>query len=630
MKNLNGYLKKILLLFSLSFLLLSFFPKLTYAETLFTITTDITHTIADNTIDTEIIATISTDTTRVLSYYTATISQENLSVECYNANTNTKLNCSTYKRTQATDIIIDFNNAVITAKSPYKLKLVYQTTTKVADTYNIVSAIQDTTTSSITVIYSNSKGQPLWASDTIQSIKSIGSNYQITIEKPIYSTLTLLFGNQISYKFTISKTFSNSESDSNETFEIITPPDTSSQTIVWDNINPLPNVAEQDDDGNYIFKYILSAGQTLDCSIQGHILMHNSATADTPSAYLTTTSGYWDSTSKAEFTRINTYLVTKGLTLPEGFSDITSVNTNVQELVYKYLYQYVVERLNPEKELAPGIITDSRIGFDNLVSNPNSLTPADYSDFLVTILRKYNIPARQVIGFVSNVSGYTSDGFYNYWVEAYDYTQGKWITLDPFLEDYSSKSLYNSPFFDHIVILHRGKSPVSPKLTFYNDSDFKVVSSSQDKITATFAPNAQLVFENTDITSKYIKMLVNISNTGNIAISKYSISQSSIENLQKYIDPINNINSQIILPKENGTIQFNIQNNGVLSNIFVNIKFINNGYSKELLLESNPTLSIPLYLQIFTKVISILAFAGLVYLIYFLVNKAIIKHKHNG
>lgn len=630
MRNLNGYLKKILLLSSLSFVLLSLSSKFVNAENLFTVNTDITHTIADSTIDTEIIATISTDTTRVLSYYTATITQENLSVECYNANTNVKLDCSSYKRTGATDIIIDFNNAVITAKSPYKLKLVYQTSTQATDTYNIVSAIQDATTTSITVVYANLKGQPLWTSDTIQSIKSIGSNYQITIDKPIYSTLTLLFGNQISYKFTISKTFTNSESDNNETFEIITPPDTSSQTIVWDNINPLPNVAEQDDDGNYIFKYILPAGQTLDCSVEGHILMHSSITAETPSSYLTTASGYWDSTSKTEFTRINTYLAAKGLTLPEGFSDITSVDTNVKELVYKYLYQYVVERLNPQKSLATGIITDSRVGFDNLVSNPNNLTPADYSDFLVTILRKYNIPARQVIGFVSNVSGYTSDGFYNYWVEAYDYTQKKWITLDPFLEDYSSKSLYNSPFFDHIVILYRGKSPVSPKLTFYNDSDFKVVSSSQDEITASFAPSAQLVFENADITSKYIKMLVNISNTGNVAISGYSISQSRVENLQKYIDPINNINSQIILPKENGTIQFNIQNNGVLSNTFVNIKFLNNGYSKELLLESNPTLNIPLYIQVLTKVISVLAFAGLVYLIYFSINKAIIKHKHNG
>lgn len=630
MRNLTGYLKKILLLFSLSIIFPIFNSQKAIAASDFTISTDITHTITDAKINTEIIATISASSTKVLSYYTATIPIKDLSVKCYNAATNQELVCSGHNRAEATDILIDFNNAIITAAKPYSLKIIYQTSSSSTNTYNIVSTIQDTTTNTINVIYPRSKGEPLWTSDTIQGIKSIGENFQISISKPIYQTLTLLFGNQVSYKFTVSKTFTNQES-SNQTFEIIVPADTPTQTILWDNINPLPTIAEIDEDGNYTFKYILSAGETLDCSIQGHILMHASLNqAENPNSYLISSTGYWNGTSsKTEFIRINKYLIDKGINIPDTFSDISTVDDNTKALIYKYLYQYVIDRLNPESNLTSGILKDTRVGFDNLVSNPNSLTPADYSDFLITILRAYKIPARQVLGFVSNVSGYTSDGFYNYWVEAYDTTQSKWLVLDPFLEDYTSKSLFNSPFFDHIAILYRGKSPISPKLTFYTDSDFKVASSTDEVLTPTFAPEANLVFENTDITSKYIKATVNISNKGNIAIAKSNIKQSSIENLIKYLDPINNINSQMVLPNQNASMQFNILNTGKLENTYITIGFSNYGYSKDIMVQSNPTESIPLYLQIITKVISIASFATVIYLVYFGVNKYINKSKKN-
>ncbi|MBU1120072.1 transglutaminase domain-containing protein [Patescibacteria group bacterium] len=632
MKNLTGYLRKIL---SLSSLVLAFFLLLLSnqnvhaAEDQFTVTADFTHGISDTSIDTEAIITIASEKPRVVSYFTTTIPQENISVECYSASTAKKLDCSSHSRAGATDIQVDFNNSIVKPTSALKLRVTYHTTLEKTGALNIVSSVQDAVTKSVVITYPKANGEPLWTSDTIQNIKSVNDNYQITILKPIYSSVSVLFGKSISYQFTISKTFSNTLKDQNQTFELIVPSDSTTQTIIWDNLTPLPNIAEQDEDGNYIFKYILAPEDTLDCNIQGHILKRATiASPNPPEAFLTTALGYWKTPEKVEFIRILTYLKNKGIKITDSFTNIQDVDADTQQLILKYIYQYTVERLNPQKSLTSGVITDSRVGFDNIVANPNEVNPSDYTDFLITILRKYGIPSRQVIGYVSNISGYTSDGFYNYWVEAYDTTQQKWITMDPFLEDYSSKPLYGNAFFDHIAILKRGKSPVAPKLTFYKDSDFKVTSSSEDDLTPELKFETQFVFENSNTLSKYLKGLINVSNTGNIAINEYNLGESNIENIKKYVDPVNNINSQIILPKQTATLQLNVPNSINTSNVFVNIEFSNEDYSESVLSASDTNIKIPIYLQIITKAISVLSFVGIAYLVYFLLRR--FNKKQNG
>lgn len=622
MKSLIGYLKKILLLSSLSLAFLFVFEFPALAENSFTITTEFTHIITTSNITTDAVLTVNSTTTRVISYYTATIPIESLKVKCYNADTNKEYSCTNHSRTGATDVSIDLNNSVTRKDKPLKIKLEYTVANTQAQSYTIPSYIQDTTTQLLTVLYPKSNGEPLWTSDTIQNIKTVGDNFQITISNPIYHNLSILFGTQIAYKFQINKTFTNSQSDSNQTFEIIAPADSETQTIIWTQLTPVPNYTERDEDGNYILQYILSPNQTLDCSITGYIVMNETTISLTDeSAFYTQKTGYWVGTQKNEWLRIINYLKNKGLNIPEGFSDVKTLDAGSQSLLIKYLDNYVVDRLSPQKPLTQGIITDSRVGFDNLVSSPNNATPVDYTDFLITILREYGVPARQVIGYVSNISGYSSDGFYNYWVEAYDQSNSQWVLLDPFLEDYSSKSLWKDKFYDHISILKRGKSPVAPKLTFYNDSDFVVTFDSEETESPSFSIESQIVFEDNNIFSKYVKTLINMTNTGNIALRNYSIQQSSFEDLNKYTDPVNNINSQVILPKQSGTIQFNIPSTTDFTSPFINIDFTNFDNDQAVLLKAEYHKAIPLYIQIIVKVLSLTIFAGLIYLIYSLINK---------
>ncbi len=627
MRNLNGYLKKILLLFSLSFLFFFSLPLKSYATEGFNLSSEFIHTVQGDTVATQAVITISSETPKVISYFTITLPQENITPICKNESKGTDVICTSYKRAGVTDILLDLNNALVKPSTPISISINYSAIYSQSNSYNIVSKFQGYDTTKISFIYPRSFGEPLWASDTIQNIKTIGETYQVQIEKPIYPNLSILFGEHVSYQFEISKTFINSLKDQNQTFEIIVPSDSTHQTILWSEIDPMPNLAEQDEDGNYILQYILAPNSSQDCTIKGNIIMHNdSKQVDTIASYLTTNTGYWNATERNEFTRILQYLKTNVSTVNDTFSDIKNLDDDSKQLVLKYLYQYTVERLNPQTDLTKGIIMDSRVGFDQLVENPNAVTPSDYTDFLITILRYYGVPAKQVIGFVSNISGYTSDGFYNYWVEAYDSVSQRWIILDPFLEDYTQKTLYNSPFFDHISILKRGKNPVAPKLTFYQDTDFKISYNSQATLTPALTTTTSLYFENNTIVSPYIKAILNITNTGNVAIRNYEIGLSNIEMIEKYIDPVNNINSQIILPDQSASIQFNILNIGLPDTLTLTTNFKNFDYDQEVTTNEGFNIQTPIIMTVLVKLISLAIFGGVVYLIYWSIRK--LKQKH--
>lgn len=622
MKNLTGFLKKIPYLFSL-LILLSFSKTVSAAEN-FQIYTTFEHTLTEQIINTEVVIQIRSETPRVLSYYTASIPVENIQTECINFKTNQKLDCTFYHRGSVTDVLLDLKNSVIRPDNPLEIKLKYSTTTVVGMAYTFSSKITDTTTNSIIIKYPKAMEEPLWTSDPIQNIKTSGENLEVTINKPTYSSISMLFGKSVTYRFEISKVFSNSSKDENQTFEVYVPSDTSNQIIIWDEISPLPNTTLQDGDGNYVFKYVVAPNETLDCKINGYIQKIDTETEeDVQQSFLTEKTGYWSITNNTEFKRVNSYLQKKGINIQDDFDNIDVLDSSQKELFYKYIYQYVIDRLNFESNITLGITNETRLGANSLTESSNNSSTSDYADFLIALLRAYNVPSRLIIGYISNVTGYTSDGFYHHWVEFFDSNTKRWVTVDPFLEEYFDKVLFGSTFHDHITILKRGMSAVAPKISFFNDNDFTIQSETEEEIEGLFDVSSQLSFENYKITDKFLKGYVYISNVGNTTINGYSITKSNISNIQQYLDPVNNLQSQIILPKQNSTLQFNIPNEMVAtSNIFLNISFKNFGiYENEKILESEIIEETPTYLTLLSKIISLTMFVGFAFLVYFIIQK---------
>jgi len=653
MKNLTGYLKKILskyrntpspfavitpsvkslfflpliLLFSIALIFLGLAStRQVIANTTasdININVDFEHTITEETIDTQVVMEVTSSSPRVISYYTAVVPIERLRVTCEKFKTGGELECTTFNRGSNTEILVNLNNGVVRPGSPLEILIRYSLEREEGSSFNISSTIFNTTTRSIVIKYPKDMGEPLWSSDPIQNIKAIENRYVVLIEQPQNPKLSIVFGEKLLYKFDINKVFSNSFKDDNQTFEIYVPSDTPTQTIIWEDISPTPTSSLKDEDGNYIFKYLVKPGESADCKISGYILKtEDLETTEETSSFLTQESGYWSITNNTEFRRINSFLERKGLLIPPTFNDVEVLEDAQKELFYKYIYQYVIERLNYNEEIPLGIESSSRIGAQTLTEAPNNASNIDYSDFYIALLRNYNVPSRLVVGYISNITGYTSDGFYHHWVEYLDTNQNRWVTADPFLEEYFGKNLYGSPFLDHITIVRRGKSAVAPKLSFFQDTDFIVKAETKKDILPKFSIDSHFVLENYNITKPYAKGLLKLKNEGNIALNNIIISNSNIENLTKYTDPVKNMQSNILLPNEENFLQFNIPYDEInSSNIFVVTSLANlNRHKVNQTIETEVEHEVPLYISILSKSLSILIFCSFLFLLYFLIK----------
>ncbi|MFA7628198.1 MAG: transglutaminase-like domain-containing protein [Candidatus Dojkabacteria bacterium] len=590
----------------------------------FNINVDFEHTITEETIDTQAVMEVTSPSPRVISYYTAVVPIERLRVTCEKFKTGEELECTTFNRGSNTEVLINLNNGVVRPGSPLEILIKYSIDRKGEDSsFNISSTIFNTATRSVVIKYPKDMGEPLWSSDPIQNIKAIENRYVVLIEQPQNPKLSIVFGEKLLYKFDINKVFSNSLKDNNQSFEIYVPSDTPTQTIIWEEISPTPTSSLKDEDGNYIFKYLLKPGENADCKISGYILKtEDLETTEESSSFLTQKSGYWSITNNTEFRRINTFLEKKDLVIPLNFDNVEVLEDPQKELFYKYIYQYVIERLNYNDEIPLGIDSSSRIGAQTLTEAPNNASNIDYSDFYISLLRNYNVPSRLIVGYISNITGYTSDGFYHHWVEYLDTNQNRWVTADPFLEEYFGKNLYGSPFLDHITIIRRGKSAVAPKMSFFQDTDFIVKAETTKDIQPRFSVDSIFTLENYNITKPYAKGLLKLKNEGNIALNNIIISNSNIDNLTKYTDPVKNMQSDILLPNEENYIQFNIPHEEInSSNIFVVTSLTNLDRHKiDQTLETEVKQEIPLFISILSKSLSILIFCAFLFLLYFLIK----------
>jgi hypothetical protein len=605
------------------------------ASSNFNLSANFQHSLTQDSVNTEVILQIKSDTPRVISYYTATIPLEELKINCENLITREKLECTTYNRGSSTDVLVNLKNSVIRPESPLEVLFSYSTPIKEKSSYTFSSEIRDTTTNSVLIRYPKEMGEPLWTSDPIHNIRTIGENFEMLIDNPTHTNISLLFGEQLLYKFNINKVFTNSLDNENQTFELYVPLDTSTQSIIWEEISPSPSTTLQDDDGNYIFKYIVAPEEALDCNISGYIQKTESSYFDsTPKTFLTQGTGYWSISNSTEFRRINTYLKRKGLEVETTFDDVEELDDLEKELFYKYIYQYVIERLNIVEDITLGIGTHPRLGANTLVESPNNASAIDYADFYIAILRKYNVPSRLIVGYVSNITGYTADGFYHHWVEYLDTKENRWITADPFFEEHFEKNLFGSPFLDHITIIKRGKSAVAPKISFFQETDFTVKAEAENNVSPEFEIDSEFTLEKYKTTEKYVKGYIYISNKGNVAVNGYDLLKSNVLDISKYLDPVNSLKSQIILPNQNNSIQFNIPYDKIESqNLFVNVLYKNlDRYTTEQNLETNLEENVPIYVTIISKTISFLVFGTFLFLIYFAVVKfrKLINRKHHG
>lgn len=608
MRNLLGCFHKILYLFSILFLNFVFLQPINsvFAQENLSIKSTFHHNWDGERLDTTIYLTLSTESaSTVVTYLTVTIPQTEINPEIFSINRDKVLEHTTHKGRESTDLVIDLEKSPLYKDKPITLKITYfQSLT--GSTISLLSKLNNIETNEFLFTYPSSIGEISWSSATILNQEDKGGNVKITTEIPNTDFVKIAFGEQITYSFDINKTLSNS-SDTTIYSEVTLPINNSYQNIVISSINPLPDKAYKDIDGNYILQYSIVSQSAIDIKISGFIYMNKQDSNDSKE-YIIEQNPLWKISNTSLIRHINRYVNTYGLNISDTFSDINELKPEEREIFYESIYHYVLEYLQPNVNSVGSLSGAERIGSEDILVKQGMSSNEEYADSIIALYRYYKIPARFVIGYLSNISNYDSEGIYHYWAEFYDQDKKDWVIVEPFFEDYSKTPLWSKEMKDHIALIYRYSNPFNPKLSFFSPQDFTLKLVEQAPVYTNKA-KVDLVLSPFNISDPYLSGVINIKNNGNTILDSFTFKKSKPE-ISEYIDYIGNNQKILILPNQEYEIKFNIPFKEVEEDFFV-VMDINSGVStiKDIYVKKEIEL-VKSYsdLDIFSKLLSILIY----------------------
>ncbi len=626
MRNLNGFLNKTLSIFSILFLVFPFFFHTNiFSASDLSVTSSFNHDWDGHVLNTTIYLTLSTkSSSTVVTYYTVTIPQEDIKPEIYSLNRNTKLEPTIHKSDSGTDLVIDLQNTPIYPDQPVTLRLTYSKPLE-GNSISLVSSIKNVTTKEFTFSYPSSLGNITWSSATVLDIESKGNRINIKTEIPNTETVKISFGTEVVYKYVISKSISNIGNETRIS-EISLPVNNSYQHILIKDITPIPDKAYKDIDGNYILQYGVVPQSNINVNIEGYILMQESALPYPDSQYLEKIN-LWEINNISLIRHVNRYIKSYGLNIPDTFSDIHDLKTvEEKELLYEAIYKYVIENLEPNTLTIGSLTGSERLGGQEMLLKQGQATSEDYIDSVISLYRHFNIPARFVTGYITNISNYDSNGMYHHWAEFYNEQENSWTIAEPFLEDYTKTPLWKKKMKDHIALIYRYSNPYTPKLNFFSSSDFKIeLIKEQPEMIHDF--KSDIFLQPYKISDPYAVGHISITNTGNTILDMFNISNSKPD-LTKYIDYIENNSQIILLPNQTYDIKFNIPAQDIKQDIFVVIDALSgteqvagSSVTKEIQITEKYT-----NLSIFSKLISFLCYILISIPIYFISKKVKLRN----
>lgn len=269
----------------------------------------------------------------------------------------------------------------------------------------------------------------------------------------INNSLQLLFGNSTTYK--VGFVFPlNNNSPSPRTFEVALPPNTESQSVFLQNINPKPYSTRLDGDGNIIASFKLSPNQKLDVKADiladvkylQYDLAKSGTSKDIPADLVkiyTQPTRYWQSD--------NAEISAKARELTEGKSRVSDQISAINK--------YVIDTLEYNNEK---IKYNIRQGALKAYQDPANVVCLEYSDLTIALLRAAKIPARMPVGYGYSgdlkLSPSVSDSLHS-WVEAYVPNVG-WVNVDPtWGEKFNNLGISD---IDHLAFAIWGASDSSP------------------------------------------------------------------------------------------------------------------------------------------------------------------------
>lgn len=294
-------------------------------------------------------------------------------------------------------------------------------------------------------------------------IGTVGQTYTWVLDEKFKNGLYLAFGDYQVFEFNLKYHLKNPKLYPVQT-EIALPPDNNFQKINLSSLKPPPENVTVDNDGNWLAKYALPAGDNLEISASG------SAKISLAPA--------------AEFQEIDSSLYLKSQKFWESDNpEITALAKNLKTA--GKIYDYVVSALEYDYQRAGN--NNERYGALKALQNPKNAICMEFTDLFIALSRAAGIPAREINGFAYTTNSKTQPLSLNRdilhaWPEYYDAENKRWLMVDPTWEKTTKGLDYFSQFdFNHFVFVTKGLASDYPlpagsyKTGEDNSPDVKVV-----------------------------------------------------------------------------------------------------------------------------------------------------------
>jgi hypothetical protein len=566
MINSSGFLKKTLLLSSLFLLFTSLLSPVFSADTATSL--KITYQVGSSgDLNTDLEFTIENNSIIpvVVNYYTVTLpfsSMQDLQI-LYSGR---KLEKSTHKQNVGTDVVINFDSAVIPVNDDLTFRITFERsgyidTDEDVSYMSFPSEFPDISVSSAVVKYPNTWGSVAWNSASAQ--KSSQKNGVRTVEFGSLkeSHLNLILGEDLTYGFEINRTLTNSDT-TEKLFDVSIPGWTHSQKVLFSKIEPTPDLVTNDKSDNLTFSYLLNPGKAQKVTVTGEILIaaSNEELDLKNVSGLVENSGYWQLNSDSEYKRVALYLKQKGIDISSKEGAYGDLDSNgLREKFIKEVYIYVINRFSPAQISETSLENPLRAGATLALQKEGGVVPEDYVDLLISIFRHFGVPSRMVVGYIPESAGYKTKGFFHSWAEYWNQDDDSWKMLDPALDDSLDQSLYNRTEGDRVTLLQREDSSILPKLTYFADEELQVsptISMTDEHVDS----DVKLTVNSAKLTSKYIQAQLELTNKGTVPVMLDSVSLLDSNNSEVDTLILTTLSESVIVPGATLSVPITLNN----------------------------------------------------------------------
>lgn len=285
---------------------------------------------------------------------------------------------------------------------------------------------------------------------------------QIIWNNPPGRTIYAVFGNSQIYETNLTYNIKNYNLTP-QMIEIAFPPDTLYQKIYLNSLNYLPNYSYQDEDGNYLAKYLLGPleKKVIEADIfvklfpfpREEVIPVIRKAFINQKKYLFNEEKYWQLKDYPEISQIKTI---------------------------SGIYNYVVSKLKYNYKRVSS--DNSRLGADAIMTKPEMAVCMEFADLFIAISREKGYFSREIEGYGNSSDPELrplslSSDILHAWPEYYNEDEGIWRPVDPTWENTSGIDYFTSFDLNHIAfVVHGKKSDYPLPVGMYKIDDSKDIS----------------------------------------------------------------------------------------------------------------------------------------------------------